>query len=205
GEDLIGGSHGNPSISSSSEVEHGWSDEEAEAFEKFEVALEKRKTEEDRQVATLLIASSPSFVLNMHSAALICVITLGMVLLSDLRGLAHAASAQPNTQRKETCTLGTGEQRIEFAIEDADRGRVSTVYIKCRGTRLTGDGSGILSNGRNDELTGLRLGPLVNCDEATDRLNEAFQPRRGRYGQTFDSDFSHLKMCNFLAPPEARR
>ncbi|KAF4709241.1 hypothetical protein FOZ62_010186 [Perkinsus olseni] len=74
GEDLIGGSHGNPSISSSSEGEHGWSDEvtlgdsslvtmmvflwdrdsfweEAEAFEKFEVALEKRKTEEDRQVA----------------------------------------------------------------------------------------------------------------------------------------------------------
>ncbi|KAF4708867.1 hypothetical protein FOZ62_021147, partial [Perkinsus olseni] len=101
----------------------------------------------------------------------------------------------------ETCTLGTGEKRIEFAIEDADRGRVSTVYIKCRGTRLTGDGSGILSNGRNDALIGLPLGPLKTCGEATDRLNEAFQPRRVRYGQAFDSDFSHLKMCNFLAPP----
>ncbi|KAF4650476.1 hypothetical protein FOZ61_000289 [Perkinsus olseni] len=133
----------------------------------------------------------------MRSAALICVITIGMVLLSDLKGLAHAASAQP----RGTCTLGTGEQRIELVIEDAVRGRVSTVYIKCRGTHLTGDGSGILSNGRNDELTGIPLGPLKNCDEAIDRLREAFQSRRGRYGQTLDSDSLHLRMCNLLAPP----
>ncbi|KAF4714006.1 hypothetical protein FOZ63_011033 [Perkinsus olseni] len=136
----------------------------------------------------------------MPSAALICVISGWMVLLSDLRGLAHAASAQPSTQRKETCTLGTGEERIEFAIEDAVHGKVSTVYIKCRGARLTGDGS-VLSNGRNDELTGLRLGPLKNCDEATDRLNEAFQPRRDRYRQTLDINSLHLRMCNVLAPP----
>ncbi|KAF4714005.1 hypothetical protein FOZ63_011032 [Perkinsus olseni] len=52
GEDLIGGSpEKNSTISSSSEGEQGWSDEEVEAFEKFEAALEKKKIEDERLVA----------------------------------------------------------------------------------------------------------------------------------------------------------
>ncbi|KAF4679196.1 hypothetical protein FOZ63_017743 [Perkinsus olseni] len=141
----------------------------------------------------------------MRSAVLMGVTTVGMLLLSDPRSLAQAASAQPNAQKKETCTVGSRGGPIEFAIEDAACGRVSTVYIECDGTRVTGDGSGTLSNGKNDMLMELRLGSLMNCGHAIDRLEEALQPMQGWLGRPPNSELLHFMMCRFLNGPGPRR
>ncbi|KAF4678716.1 hypothetical protein FOZ62_007741 [Perkinsus olseni] len=148
---------------------------------------------------------SSTLVLNMRSAVLMGVTTVGMLLLSDPRNLVQAALAQPNTQKKETCTVGSRGGPIEFAIEDAARGEVSTVYIECDGTRVTGDGSGTLSNGKNDRLMELRLGSLMNCGHAIDRLEEALLSRHGRHGRSHNSELLHFTMCRLLNGPGRRR
>ncbi|KAF4689563.1 hypothetical protein FOZ60_001542 [Perkinsus olseni] len=111
----------------------------------------------------------------------------------------------PTLRRRKPVRWAAEGGPIEFAIEDAARGEVSTVYIECDGTRVTGDGSGTRSNGKNDRLMELRLGSLMNCGHAIDRLEEALLSRHGRHGRSHNSELLHFTMCRLLNGPGPRR
>ncbi|KAF4650478.1 hypothetical protein FOZ61_000291 [Perkinsus olseni] len=87
------------------------------------------------------------------------------VAVTELVTSSVVWAAQPQ-RGGEVCSFNTQAGTFKFTIHDHFVGRISLLYIDCNGEVLTGDGSGMLSNGKEDKLTREYIGPVEDCAEA---------------------------------------
>ncbi|KAF4716229.1 hypothetical protein FOZ63_029638 [Perkinsus olseni] len=104
-------------------------------------------------------------------------------------------AAQPQ-RGGEVCSLNTQDGTFKFTIHDHFVGRISLLYIDYNGEVLTGDGSGILSNGKEDKLTRDYIGFVENCVDAITGVMETYVPRDWRRHD--GRPLTHAYLCWWL-------